>query len=120
MLFLFGTLSMNLDLCCEFQKIPNLINHYDEHNSYDGDSFWQFLVEDYLNFQGDQEHHESKEHDDLPFHGSHQCSHAPLLYTLDSRNNIPASEKPTDAANGMYSFSCISAFTDTPLQPPQA
>ncbi len=112
----------NMDICCELQKLPNLFDHYEEHKKFDGDSFFQFLVEDYLNNYGDdQGHHDDSDHDDLPFHGQHQCCHGYIfiappmeLFELSTLNFS------IQIRTGIYSFSLCSEYSESPFQPPKA
>lgn len=95
--------------------------HYESHESFDGDSFWEFIMEDYASHQGDHEGHHSDGHEDLPFHGQHQCNHAPLVVSLHLNTiklDLPPSFLQTHSSH--YIFSISSAHLDQLIQPPKA
>ncbi|MEB2787099.1 hypothetical protein [Algoriphagus persicinus] len=121
-LFLMQSMGSTMDLCCELQKLPNLFDHYEEHQEFDGDSFLEFLAEDYLNDKDDvQGHHDDSDHDDLPFHGQHQCCHgyifiAPLL----GQTEVATLYFSTLTRASCYSFSLSSEYSESPFQPPKA
>ncbi|WP_144960149.1 hypothetical protein [Gillisia sp. Hel_I_86] len=80
-LFLLQGFGLTLDLCCELPKISNLL----EHNEAFGDSFMEFIEEDYFTFDGSQKHHDTPDHEHLPFQGSHHCcAHFLLNQSLDT------------------------------------
>tara|TARA_A100000171_G_scaffold45453_1_gene49197 strand:- start:5977 stop:6369 length:393 start_codon:yes stop_codon:yes gene_type:complete len=118
-IFLLGSLSVNLDFCCEFQKLPNLFEHFSEHQQFNGDSFLDFLAENYLKNDGEQKHHDTNDHENLPFHGAHQCSHAPLFYTFDFKILPENPGEPADSAQGRYLSFYTSNYTDGPFHPPK-
>lgn len=120
-LFLMQAIGPNMDLCCELQKLPNLFDHYQEHKEFDGDSFLQFLAEDYLNDKGDaQGHHDDSDHDDLPFHGQHQCCH-PSIFIVAMMGRMEMGTRHFSAGTkaSLYTFSISTGYSDTPFQPPQ-
>ena len=121
-LLLMQAMVPNMDLCCELQKLPNLFDHYEEHKEFDGDSFLQFLTEDYLNDKGDaQGHHDDSDHDDLPFHGQHQCAHGYVfIASLLDRIEMGTIHFSTQTKASLYTFSISSEYLDTPFQPPQS
>lgn len=121
-LFLLQAMGPNMDLCCELQKLPNLFDHYEEHKAFDGDSFFQFLAEDYLNDKGEaQGHHDDSDHDDLPFHGQHQCCHGSIFIApLLSHIEMTVFHFSTQAKTSLYAFSVSTEYLDTPFQPPKA
>ncbi len=110
---------INMDLCCELPKIPNLLEHFAEHQADDGDSFLQFLVEDYIDHGTGEDHHNENEHDELPFHGSHQCQHTIVLFPSTLTFSIDINIQPLDSSKGAYRFTFSSPYLETPFQPPQ-
>jgi hypothetical protein len=112
-------LVMTMDLCCELPKIPTLLEHYTEHQEADNDSFWQFLMEDYAHQESGHNHHGDEDHDNLPFPGSHQCQHAPVVFTGSLCYSFVPSTLFVDAGNCGYQFSFTSIYQEAPFQPPQ-
>lgn len=119
-LFLLQGFGLTLDLCCELPKISNLFEHYEEHNETYGDSFMEFLEEDYFTFDGSQEHHENSGHEDLPFQGSHHCcSHSLVFYSSNIEYMISPEITELKPQYSFYSSEFFSEFLDSPFQPPQ-
>ena len=110
-----------MDMCCELQKLPALFDHFEEHKAFDGDSFFEFIAEDYVFHDDNSEgHHDHDNDDDLPFHGQHQCNHAPVQLT-HSFVDIELDTPPffSQSKGSIYKFSISSEFPDKPFQPPQ-
>jgi len=118
-LFIATALVMTLDLCCELPKIPNLLTHFWEHQEKDNDSFWKFFLEDYAHQEFGHNHHDDEEHEELPFHGSHQCHHAPVVFTGSVSYSLVPSTQFVETGNCGYRFSFSSIYLEAPLQPPQ-
>ncbi|WP_456458867.1 hypothetical protein [Reichenbachiella sp.] len=118
--FILSALVMGLDLCCEIKQVPNLIDHYTEHKAQDGDSFWDFLVEDYIDHGKGKNHHDENEHDDLPFHGNHQCQHTNILISSTIIFSVELDINPLEPSKGIYQFMFSSRYLETPFQPPRA
>lgn len=97
------------------------MSHFQEHKACNDNSFLTFLVDDYINLDGDAEqpHHDDTDHENLPFHGSHQCCHASIFYASNERFSIMAFEYAIKAEFAYYEPSHSSEFLDSPLQPPQ-
>lgn len=112
----------NMDLCCELQKLPELFDHYDDHKEFEGDSFWEFLAEDYLNDKGDaQGHHDDSDHENLPFRGQHQCCHGYVFIpSLSDHVKVAARYFCTQTKASSYTFSISTGYLDAPFQPPKA
>ncbi|MEX2564343.1 MAG: hypothetical protein WD431_00190 [Cyclobacteriaceae bacterium] len=121
LLFLIKGLVPYMDLCCELLKIPNLFEHYEEHKTCNDGSFWQFLVEDYLNVDGDaQDHRDDSGHDNLPFHGTNtQCCHPPVFYAPDQQFSLIVFEFVQQVEFGHNSTFHPSVYLDSPFQPPK-
>lgn len=122
-LFLIQGFGLTIDICCELPKIPNLLEHYEEHNEAFGDSFIDFLEEDYFTFDGSQEHHENEksDHDDLPFQGNHHCcAHSPIVQFLETEYLISTEIFEVKPQYSLYHSALFSEFIDSPFQPPQA
>jgi len=122
LLFTLQSVTPNMDLCCELQKLPNLIEHYQEHAQLDDAASWfTFLELHYGSGQSSREHH-SDEHDgELPFQGKHHCSHAPVCYSLQHESSLAiVLNFATESGFGHYTASFTSEYPDTPFQPPRA
>lgn len=120
MLFMLQAVMPSVDMGCKFQKIAAIYSHYQEHKNFDGDSFFEFIMEDYvLNDDSSKEHHEDSNHHEAPFHNSHQCSHIAYFITYQSQfvlENFNFSENTRfDYYNAFFS----SAYLDTLFQPPR-
>jgi len=105
---------------CELREITALYEHYLEHLEADGDSFLEFIYEDFLSDVGDKEHHNKQPISDMPIHNhstqSHCCNFIPLAingYELSK----PQSESSQDF--GSYSFNYSFLFLNSIFQPPR-
>ncbi len=97
------------------------MKHYKEHNEAFGDSFIDFLEEDYFTFDGSQEHHENSDHEDLPFQGNHHCcAHSPIFQYLATEYLISPEVVVVKPQYSLYHSALFSEFIDSPFQPPQA
>ena len=119
-LFLFQAVMPNIDMGCEFQKIGAMYSHYQEHKEFDGDSFLDFILEDYiLDDDSSKKHHENSNHHEAPIHSSHQCGHITYFLSCQSQfvlENFNFSENLRfDNYNAFFS----SAYLDTLFQPPR-
>lgn len=112
----------NMEVACEIEKLPELLAHFHHHQQANEISFIEFLVEDYVTHSGnEQEHHEDGSHDDLPFHGNHQCAHATAFAAIfASQIKILSPTAFFVSQNSKYTLSVTSVYLDTPFQPPQA
>jgi len=108
-----------MDLCCELPKLPNLITHYAEHQREDDDTFLQFLMEDYFDTDSAKNHHDEPGQEDLPFHSTHQCSHAHGYFSVVTKINLTPTNKNTEKPSANYKMGFSSPYPDTILQPPQ-
>lgn len=110
-----------MDLSCELQKIPNLLSHYQEHKSCNDNSFLKFLLDDYLNLDGDsqQAHHDDNKHEDLPFNGKHQCCSPSVFYTSEQEFSVMAPENSLQTEIAFYGSFHSSEYIESPFQPPQ-
>ncbi|MBN7816875.1 hypothetical protein [Algoriphagus pacificus] len=118
-LLLLGMLSMNLDLCCQIEKVPFLISHFEEHKALDGDTIIEFFIEDYIDHGSGENHHNEKGHEKLPFHGSHTCSHAPIYFSTINDFILPQSFSFLGELESYYNFHFTSPVLDELFQPPR-
>lgn len=120
LLFLIKGMAPGIDLGCELQKLPNLLNHYEEHKACNDGSFWQFILDDYINFDGDsQDHHNDDEHKNLPFHGNHHCCNFSIFFTSDEHFTVMVLDFTTQTKFSFHDSFQPSEFLDSPFQPPQ-
>ncbi len=119
-IFMLQAIMPNVDIGCEFQKITEIYDHYQEHKAFDGDSFLDFVLEDYINNDGSlPEHKTNSNHQESPYHNAHQscCS---LFY-------FPTNQEPTlvvfDTTENMqynhYKAFFSSAYLESLFQPPR-
>jgi len=113
-------LATGLDLCCEIQKIPNLVSHFAEHKALDGDSVFDFVVEDYIDHGSGSNHHAENSHEDLPFNGNHNCSHAPIYFSSVPSFLVIQSDTENTEAISFYNFHFISPALGHLFQPPKS
>ena len=119
-LFLVKGLIPGMDFCCEIEKLPNLLEHYEEHKSCNEDSFLTFLVDDYLNYGADsKDHHDTTDHEDLPFHGNHKCCCTSAFYASYQSFSLAIFEFPAENRFGRYLSFNPSGFPNTRFQPPK-
>lgn len=122
-LFLIQGVMPNLDICYEFQKLPNLFEHYQEHKECFDNSFFEFLVDDYLDIDKNSvdatDHHGDKDHENLPFQGSHQCHHVCVFYLETQNFPLTVSHNSELAQPNYYNPIFTSQFQDSPFQPPK-
>jgi hypothetical protein len=113
-------MAMSLDVCCEIQKFPNLLAHFAEHKALDGDSVFEFVVEDYIDHGSGSNHHDENSHEDLPFHGNHTCSHAPIYFSSAPSFLVIHSDAEKTEARSFYRIHFISPALGHLFQPPQS
>ncbi len=119
-LLLLGMLSMNFDLCCQIQKIPFLLSHFGEHKVLHGDSVFEFVVEDYIDHGSNNTSHDEESHENLPFHGNHTCSHAPIYFSLINDFSVVRSFNEKVEPATYYTFLFTSPVLGELFQPPRS
>ncbi len=122
LIFVVQMFAPNMDVCCELLKLPALFEHFEEHKAFDGDSFFEFIVEDYVHHDDNSEgHHDHDKDDDLPFHGQHQCNHLPV-YVTHAFSNIELEDKTfsIQTKGSFYQFLISYEYLEKLIQPPQA
>lgn len=118
-MLVFSTIAMSMDVCCQIQKLPFLIAHFGEHKALDGDSVFEFVVEDYIDHGSEGNHHNEGSHENLPFHGSHTCSHAPICFSSVSVFLVIQSDEKIMETRSFYNFLFTSPALGELFQPPQ-
>lgn len=120
-LFTLKAVAPGMDFSCELLKLPNLLAHYEEHKVCNNDSFWSFLINDYLSITGDYQdkHPDDQDHDDLPFHGQHQCHHISVFYEPRELILLGTTTHPLQPSFNIYQSPDSSGFIDSLFQPPR-
>lgn len=117
---MFQAVFPNIDMGCEFQKIGEMYSHYQEHKEFDGDSFLDFILEDYvLDDDSSKEHHENSNHHQAPSHCSHQCSNITYFITCQSQFVLEDVNFSENIRFYNYKAFFSSTYLDTLFQPPQ-
>lgn len=120
-IFLLQGVAMDMDLCEQIEKISHFVDHYQDHREYDGDSFFEYVVEDYFNTDGDKEgHHTGSEKDKIPSHNHNQCCH-PIVFVAPAYSVAIKSIRLENSIEfGQYSFHFNSRFLESLYQPPKS
>ncbi len=120
-IFMIQAVMPNIDMGCDFQKVAAIYSHYQEHKAFDGDSFLDFVIEDYINGDGSaEEHHENSNHHEAPYQNSHQCSHIAYFIICQSQHFIEDFNCSENSRFDNYNAFFSSTYLDTLFQPPQA
>ncbi|WP_252734521.1 hypothetical protein [Arenibacter algicola] len=120
-IFLLQGVAMDMDLCSQIEKISNFVNHYQDHKEYDGDSFFDYVIEDYFNDDGDKEgHHDGPDQDNAPSHNQHQCCH-PIVF-VPSSNTVTIKRwfSEDNKLYNDYTSHFDSRYLESLFQPPRA
>lgn len=118
-IFLLQGVSMDMDLCEKIEELSAFITHYQDHKEYDGDSFFEYVVEDYFNDYGDKEgHHNGSEHDKVPSHSNHQCCHPIVFVTPSNSVAIKSIRFEGNTQFDQYTSQFNSRFLESLFQPP--
>lgn len=111
----------SLDLCCELQKVPNLVEHFEEHKSCNDDSFLKFLLKEYVTREADAlGHHDDADHENLPFNGNHQCCQLSVFDKSDLFFSLEEYEFTLLNQYGFRSHFYASEIIDSLFEPPKA
>ena len=118
-LLVFTTGAMTLDICCQIQKIPFLLSHFEDHQKLHGDSLFEFVVEDYIDHGSDNKSHDEENHENLPFHGDHTCSHSSIYFPSISDFSVSRSFNEKVDTEIYYNFIFTSPVLGELFQPPR-
>jgi hypothetical protein len=119
-LFLIQGMNVNMNVCEQIEKISAFIAHYQDHKEYDGDSFYEYVVEDYFNDEGDKEgHHKGSDQDKIPSHTHHQCCHPVVFIAPSNLVVIKAIGFESSTKFDHFSFHFNSRFLESLFQPPR-
>lgn len=110
-----------MDLCGQIEKISHFITHYQDHKDFDGDSFFEYVGEEYFSDDHDgEEHHKDSNQNQSPSHSHHQCCH-PLVFITPTNavalNFLKFEEK---RQVNSYTAQFNSRFPESLFQPPRA
>ena len=118
--FLFQGMSLDLDFCGSIREMSKVISHFQDHKAY-GDSFIDFVIEDYIDKDTKgEDHHSNSDEQDLPVHSHHQCCQSALLFIANnsilSMHHVSIEERKQITTH-KESFS--SRYMESPFQPPR-
>jgi hypothetical protein len=110
----------SIGMGCEFQKIAAVYSHYQEHKNFDGDSFFEFIIKDYvLDDDNSKEHYDNSNHHEAPVHNSHQCSHIQYFITHQSQFVLEDYNFSENLRFDNYNAFFSLGYLDTLFQPPR-
>ncbi|APQ19208.1 hypothetical protein A9200_10525 [Maribacter hydrothermalis] len=119
-LFLFQGISLDMDFCGPIKEISSIINHFQEHKIY-GDSFIEYVVEDYLdNDAKNEEHHHNPDNDNTPIHSHQQCCH-PLVLMIENNNLALTNQLKFEGKEqfNLHKVNFTSRYLESLFQPPK-
>lgn len=119
-LFLFQGMVANMEVCEQIEKISDFISHYQEHKSFDGDSFFEFVYEDYIaDIHNNDGHHQDSDHDNAPVHTSHQCCQHFVFFTSIETSSMNEFTSEEQVQFNSYRFNINSRYLESLFQPPK-
>ena len=120
LLFFFQGISIDMDFCGPIKEISNIITHYQVHKVY-GDSFLEYVVEDYVdNDAKNEEHHHNPDNDNTPIHSHQQCCH-PLVLMIENNNLALTNQLRFEGKEqfNLHKVNFTSRYLESLFQPPQ-
>ncbi len=119
-MFLFQGMARDMDLCEQIEKFSNFVSHYQDHEKFHGDSFFEYVVEDYLSSKIDNDdHHPGSNKKQSPTHANHQCCHPLVFVTPTSIFAIGLLKFETQQRFDNSTFQINSRFQESLFQPPR-
>lgn len=118
-LFLFQGMAANMEVCEQIEKISDFVAHYQEHKSFDGDTFFEFVYEDYISDTNDNDHHQDSDHDNVPVHSSHQCCQHFVFFTSIESSLINTLASEVQNHFNFYTSNINSRYLESLFQPPR-
>jgi len=118
-LFLFQGIAANMEVCKQIEKISDFIAHYQQHNSFNGDSFFEFVYEDLIaDNHNSNDHHKNSEEDNTLIHSHQCCQHFMFFVPFEPSllNVAPSEEQPLF---NYYTFNIHPRYLESPFQPPK-
>ncbi len=119
-LFFFQGISIDMDFCGPIKEISSIITHYQDHKVY-GDSFLEYLVEDYVdNDAKNEEHHHNPDNDNTPIHSHQQCCH-PLVLMIANNNSALTNRLKFEGKEqfNLHKVNFTSRYLESLFQPPK-
>ncbi|WP_251795801.1 MULTISPECIES: hypothetical protein [unclassified Arenibacter] len=119
-LFFFQGISIDMDFCGPIKEISNIITHYQDHKFY-GDSFVEYVVEDYIDNDAKNEgHHNNPDKENTPVHSHNQCCHPLVLIIKNNNSALTNRLKFEDKEQfNSYTVNFNSIYLESLFQPPQ-
>ena len=119
-LFFFQGISIDMDFCGPIKEISSIITHYQDHKVY-GDSFFGYVVEDYIDNDAKNEgHHNNPDKENTPLHSHNQCCH-PLVLIIANNNSVLTNRlkfKEKEQFN-LHKVNFPSRYLESLFQPPK-
>lgn len=109
-----------MDLCCELQNLPDLVNVYQEHGKFESELFRDFLQKECSHDRKPiEEQHRDSQTEDLPIQGNNPCCNSFVFTPVEVP--LPAETLCfiTGPEYSFYRFTFSSVHPDTPFQPPR-
>ena len=116
----FQGISIDMDFCGPIKEISNIITHYQDHKVY-GDSFLEYVVEDYVdNDAKNEEHHHNPDNDNTPIHSHQQCCH-PLVLMIENNNLALTNQLKFEGKEqfNLHKVNFTSRYLESLFQPPK-
>ena len=116
----FQGISIDMDFCGPIKEISNIITHYQDHKVY-GDSFLEYVVEDYVdNDAKNEEHHHNPDIDNTPIHSHQQCCH-PLVLMIENNNLALTNQLKFEGKEqfNLHKVNFTSRYLESLFQPPK-
>ena len=120
LLFFFQGISLDMDFCGPIKEISSIVTHFKDHKVY-GDSFLEYVVEDYIdNDAKNEEHHHNPDKENAPLHSHHQCCH-PLVLIVANNNSTLANRLKFGEKKqfNLHKVNCTSRYLESLFQPPK-
>lgn len=116
----FQGISIDMDFCGPIREISSIITHYQDHKVY-GDSFLEYLVEDYIDNDAKNEgHHNNQDKKNTPVHSHNQCCH-PLELIIANKNSALTNRLKFEEKKqfNLLKVNFTSRYLETLFQPPK-
>ena len=119
-LFFFQGISIDMDFCGPIKEISSIITHYQDHKVY-GDSFLEYVVEDYIDNDAKNEgHHNNPDKENTPVHSHNQCCH-PLVLIIANNNSALTNRLKFEEKKqfNLHKVNFTSRYLESLFQPPK-
>ncbi|MDC6388777.1 MULTISPECIES: hypothetical protein [Flavobacteriaceae] len=120
LLFFFQGISIDMDFCGPIKEISSILIHYQDHKVY-GDSFLEYVVEDYFgNVAKAERHHNDSGKQKTPIHSHQQCCH-PLVLIIANNNSALINLLKFEGKEqfNLYKVNFTSRYLESLFQPPK-